>query len=85
MMTKKQAVSLTKSNENLVYTSVQDIAYLIQLHSELGISELEVFIVKSIAKKCIKVLENKKFYCKIFEFKSLEHECRLYISWISTL
>ena len=85
MMTKKQAVNLTKSNENLVYTTTQDIAYLIQLHSELGISELEVFIEKSIAKKCTKVLESKKFYCKIFEFKSLEHECRLYVSWISDL
>lgn len=85
MMTKQQAVNLTRLSENLVYTSVQDIAYLIQLHSELGMSEMEVFITKAISKKCVKVLEKKKFYCKVFEFKSLEHECKLYVSWISNL
>jgi hypothetical protein len=85
MMSKKTAIELTRFSENLVYTSTDDIAQLIQLHAQLGMSEMEVFVSKDIVKKCVKALDKKKFYSKVIEFKSLQHECRLYVSWISNL
>lgn len=85
MMNKKTAVKIATISENIVYTSVIDIAQLIQLHAELGMFDMEIFISKDIAKKCVKALDKKNFYSKITEFKSLPHECRLYVSWISNL
>jgi hypothetical protein len=64
---------------------VEDIAYLIQLHAELGMDEMEVFVEKDSVPKLRKALDKKKFYSKVLEFAALEHECRLYISWISNL
>jgi hypothetical protein len=85
MMSRKKAIEITREAEQTVYTSIEDIAQLIELHAKIGMSDMEVFIEKASAKKFIKVLDRKKFYSRITEFKSLEHECRLYISWISNL
>lgn len=85
MLTKKQAVTITRNSELLVYSEIDDIGYLIQLHAELGMDEMEIFIEKKAYKKIKKVLDKKGFYSRTFEFKSLEHECKLYISWISSL
>lgn len=85
MITRKQAIDLTRQSEYLVYSDINDIAYLIQIHAELGMDEMEIFIEKTSAKKLKKVLDKKKFYSRVTEFKSLEHECRLYISWMSNL
>ena len=85
MISRKQAIDLTRQSEYLVYSDINDIAYLIQLHAELGMDELEIFIEKKSAKKLKKALDKKKFYSRVTEFKSLEHECSLYISWMSNL
>lgn len=85
MLTRKQAIALTRQSEYLVYSDINDIAYLIQLHAELGMDEMEIFIEKTSSKKIKKALDKKKFYSRITEFKSLQHECRLYISWMSNL
>lgn len=85
MITRKQAISITRVSESYVYSEVEDIAQLIQLHAELGMDEMEVFIEKKSIKKLKKALDKKKFYSKVTTFKSLEHECRLYISWMSNL
>ena len=83
MITKKKAVKIAKESESLVYTSRFDIDYLIHLHAELGLFEFEIFVTKELAKKCIPLLESKGFYAKQTEFKALENECRLHVSWIS--
>jgi len=85
MLTKKKAIALTRQSEILVYSDINDIAYLIQLHAELGMDEMEVFVEKKSVRKLTKALNKKKFYSKVTNFKSLEHECRLYVSWISNL
>ena len=85
MMSRKKAIQITSICENIVYTSVEDISQLIQLHAELGMSEMEVFVSKDCIKKCVSALNRKKFYSRVIEFKSLPNECRLYISWISNL
>lgn len=85
MMSKKKAIQIATIGESSVYSSVFDISQLIQMHAELGMFEMEVFITKDCAKKCVKALDKKRFYSKITNFKALEHECRLYVSWISTL
>jgi hypothetical protein len=85
MISRKQAIDLTRQSEYLVYSDINDIAYLIQLHAELGMDEMEIFIEKTSVKKLKKALNKKKFYSRVTEFKSLEHECRLYISWMSNL
>lgn len=85
MITKKQAINLARKAEATVYTTKEDIAHLIYLHAELGFFELEVFVTKELAKKCVVPLEKKGFYAKKIEFKSLENECRLHVSWISNL
>lgn len=83
MITKKQAVNLSRKAEVAVYTSKEDIEQLIYLHAELGFFEFEVFVTKELAKKCIASLEKKGFYARQTEFKSLDNECRLHVSWIS--
>ena len=85
MLTRKKAIAITRIGENLVYSSTDDIAQLIQIHAELGMDEMEVFITKESAKKLVKVLNKKGFYTRILKFAALEHECRLYISWMSNL
>jgi hypothetical protein len=85
MIPKKKAIEITRDAEGSVYTTIEDIAQLIEMHAKLGMSDMEVFIEKSSAKKFMKILDKKKYYSRITEFKSLEHECRLYISWISNL
>ena len=85
MISKKKAIEITRDAEYSVYTTVEDIAQLIEMHAKLGMSDMEIFIEKSSAKKFMKILDKKKYYSRITEFKSLEHECRLYISWISNL
>jgi hypothetical protein len=83
MITKKQAVKLAKRSEVSVYTTKYDIEHLIYLHAELGFFEFEVFATKELAKRIIPALEKKGFYANQLEFKSLENECRLHVSWIS--
>lgn len=85
MLTKKKAVQLTMICENLVYTSKEALGNLIELHAQLGMSEMEVFVDKKSAEKYATSLRKKGYYCKVLEFKALEHECRLYVSWISNL
>lgn len=82
-MNRKKAMQLTAIYENMVYTSMDDIHQLIQMHTQLGMSEMEVFIEKKKSQKFAQSLRKKGFYCRIFEFKALEHECRFYVSWIS--
>ncbi len=84
MITKKQAVNLARKAEVSVYTTRYDVEHLIYLHAELGFFEFEVFVTKELAKKCMIFLEKKGFYVRQTEFKSLENECRLHISWISS-
>jgi hypothetical protein len=83
MITKKKALKIAREAESLVYTAKIDIDYLIYLHAELGFFEFEVFVTKELAKKCIPLLEKRGFYARKTEFKSLENECRLHVSWIS--
>ena len=85
MITKKKALEIARDSESLVYTSKLDIDYLIHLHAELGFFEFEVFVTKELAKKCIPLLEKKGFYARQTNFKALENECRLHVSWISSL
>jgi hypothetical protein len=85
MLTKKQAFQLTKQCENLVYTDKNDLAQLVQLHAELGMCEMEIFVDKKNCQKYATMLRKKGFYCRVIEFKALKHECRLYVSWISDL
>lgn len=84
-MNKKSIVKLTQESENLVYTCLEDIEYLIQLHAELGYYEMEAFLEKSIADKVQRSLDKRGFYCKILKFKALPNEVRIYVSWISSL
>lgn len=83
-MNKKGIVKLTKESEGLVYTSLEDVEYIIQLHAELGYYEMEVFLEKSLANKVQQSLEKRGFYCRIITFKALENEVRIYVSWISS-
>jgi hypothetical protein len=85
MISKKKALKLARESESLVYTSLYDIDYLIYLHAELGFFEFEIFVTKDLAKRIIPILERKGFYARKTEFKSLEKECRLHVSWISNL
>jgi hypothetical protein len=85
MLTRKKAIELTRQSENLVFCEIEDIAHLIQIHAELGMDEMEVFVEKAAIPKIRKVLDKKKFYSRVFEFESLQNESRLYISWISNL
>lgn len=84
MISKKKALKIARESEMLVYTCKLDIYYLIQLHAELGFFEFEVFVTKELAKKCIPILEKRGFYARKTEFKSLESDCRLHVSWISS-
>jgi hypothetical protein len=84
-MNKKSIVKLTQESENIVYTSLEDVEYLIQLHAELGYYEMETFIEKDIANKIQQSLDKKGFYCRIINFKALPNEVRIYVSWISSL
>lgn len=85
MLTKKKAIRMTMICENLVYTSRESLGNLIELHAQLGMSEMEVFVDKKNVQKYATSLRKKGYYCKVLEFKALEHECRLYVSWISNL
>jgi hypothetical protein len=84
MITKKKALKIARDSESVVYSTRFDIDHLIYLHAELGFFEFEVFVTKELAKKCIPSLEKKGFYARKTEFKSLENECRLHVSWISS-
>lgn len=85
MLTKKKAIAITSQCENLIYTSIKDLAFVLQLHAGLGMSEMEVFVDKKKSHKYAESFRKKGFYCRIIEFKSLKNECRLYISWISDI
>jgi hypothetical protein len=85
MISRNAAIKLTRESETIVYTSRYDIAQLIYMHSQLGFFELEVFVTKELAKKCIPFLEKKGYYARETVFKSIKHESRLYISWMSNL
>jgi hypothetical protein len=82
MITKKQAMKKTRESEGLVYTSLSDLYQLIHLHATLGMDEMEVFVEKKSADKFIEKLSSKGFYCRTTSFESLEHECKLYVSWL---
>jgi len=75
---------LTRQCENIVYSNKEELAYLLHLHAELGMSEMEVFVDKKNSEKYASLFRKKGFYCRIINFKALEHECRLYVSWISS-
>lgn len=83
-MNKKSIVKLTQESENLVYTSLEDVEYLIQLHAELGYYEMEAFVEKDISSKIQQSLDKRGFYCRIIKFKALQNEVRIYVSWISS-
>jgi len=85
MLSKKRALQLTNQCENIVYTSKQDLGNLVELHAQLGISEMEVFVDLKNVEKYATALRKKGFYCKVIKFQSLKNECRLYVSWISNL
>lgn len=85
MITRKKAIQITKLAEVSVYSETNDIAQLIQLHAELGMDEMEVFVEKKSVKKLQKALASKKFYSRAIEFEALKNECKLYVSWISNL
>jgi len=82
MITKKQAMKKTQESEGLVYTSLSDLYHLIHLHATLGMDQMEVFIENRSADRFMEKLTSKGFYCRITPFESLEHECRLYVSWL---
>lgn len=83
MITKKKAFQITHNYENLVFININDIGQLIQMHAQLGQYEMEIFVLKKKAEKFASALRKKGFYCRIITFRALEHECRLYVSWIS--
>lgn len=85
MFNKKKAISITAESENLVYINMEGIFHLIQLYAELGMWEMEIFVDKKKSQKYASTLRKKGFYCRVIEFKALEHECRLYVSWLSDL
>lgn len=85
MLSKKKAIQITNQSENIVYTSKQDLGYLVQLHAQLGMSEMEVFVDKRNVEKYASAFRKKGFYCKVIQFEALKNECRLYVSWISDL
>lgn len=83
MLTKKKAIAISSQSENLVYLSILDIFQVIHLHAQLGMYEMEIFVEKKKANKFADSIRKKGFYCRIIEFKALENECRLYVSWLS--
>ena len=83
MLTKKKAANISRMSENLVYLNLVDVIQLIELHAQLGMYEMEIFVEKKKSQKFAQSLRKKGFYCRIFEFKALEHDCRFYVSWIS--
>lgn len=85
MLTKKKAIAISSQSENLVYLSILDIFQVIHLHAQLGMYEMEIFVEKKKANKLAESIRKKGFYCRIIEFKALENECRLYVSWLSDL
>jgi hypothetical protein len=85
MLTKKKAIAISTESENLVYLSILDIFQVVQLHAQLGMYEMEIFVEKKKSNKFAQSLRKKGFYCRIIEFKALENECRLYVSWLSDL
>lgn len=85
MLTKKKAIALTRQSESIVYSSIEDIAQLIQLHAELGMEEMEVFVEKKQLPKITRTLNKKNYYYKVTNFEALENESRLYVCWMSSL
>lgn len=85
MLTRQKAINLTRDSESLVYFELEDISQLIHMHCQLGMSEMEIFIDKKSVKKITNTLNKKGFYNRIIEFEALEHEVRLYVSWISNI
>lgn len=85
MLNKSKMLKLAYKCENIVYTDIKDIAMAIQLHAELGQFEMEIFVDKKKAQRFASRLRKKKYYCVIFNFKALENQSRLYVSWMSDL
>ena len=85
MLSRKEAINLARFSETLVCTEVEDISELIRVYAELGHYELDVFIDKSLAKKVKRVLDKNGYYSKVTDYAALEHECSIYISWMSNL
>jgi hypothetical protein len=85
MIAKKSAIKITKMAEEAVYSNSSDINQMIKLHAMIGMSEMEIFVEKKLAKRSLNSLEKKGFYARITEFPSLESDCRLYVSWISNI
>lgn len=85
MIGKKSAIKMTRMAEQAVYSSSSDINRMIRLHALIGMSEMEIFVDKKLAKKSVSSLEKKGYYARITEFSSLEKDCRLYVSWMSNI
>jgi predicted transcriptional regulator of viral defense system len=85
MITKKSAIKMTRYAEQVVHKSSSAINEQIQLHAMIGMSEMEIFVDKKTAKKIINSLEKKGYYTRITEFSALENDCRLYVSWMSSI
>jgi hypothetical protein len=83
MLTKKKAMTISNESENLVYLNLIDVFQLIELHARLGMYEMEIFVEKKKSNKFASSLRKRGFYCRVLEFKALEHECKFYVSWIS--
>jgi hypothetical protein len=81
MLNKKKIAARARECEGLVCTTIADVAELIEVHAELGHFEIEIFITKKLSPKIYSLLDSKGFYCRTFDFASLEHECKLYVSW----
>jgi hypothetical protein len=84
MIGKKSVVKITRTAEQAVYNSASEISNLIKLHAMIGMFEMEVFVTKEIAKRTSLSLQKRGFYTRITNFNSLENDCRLYVSWISS-
>lgn len=85
MIAKKSAIKITRSAEQLVHKSFSSINEQIRLHALIGMSEMEIFVDKKTAKKAVISLEKKGYYARITEFCSLDNDCRLHVSWMSSL
>lgn len=84
MIGKKSAIKITRTAEQTVYKSSNEISKLIKLHAMIGMFEMEIFVDKKTAKKSSLYLQKKGFYTRITNFAALENDCRLYVSWISS-
>lgn len=85
MLTRRQAIKLARFSEALVCTEVSDVAQLISIYAELGMYDMDIFIDKSLIPKIKKALDKRGFYYRVNNYEALEHECSLYVSWMSNL